>query len=154
MSVFLLIFLFLGLLHLAAKLGFSPIKNLKDNARIATGITFVFTGISHFIMPDKFMMMMPPFLPFPLLLIYVSGFFEILGGMGLIIPKTKRAAAFGLVLLLIAVFPANIYVALNNTQLGGYMNYQLYQWVRLPLQIALILWVLWFARRNTSTSRN
>ncbi len=146
MTVFILIILFSVLLHQAGKFGLSPIKNLKDNARIATGLTFIFTGLFHFITPDKFMMMMPPFLPFPLLLIYVSGFFEILGGIGLIVPFTKRAAAFGLVALLISVFPANIYVALNNVQLGGFMSNALYQWLRLPLQFLLILWVLWCSK--------
>lgn len=151
MSVFIMIFSFWALLYAAAKVGLNPIKNLKDNARIATGITFIFTGASHFIIPETFMMMMPPFLPAPLLLIYVSGFFEILGGLGLIVPMTKRAAAFGLVALLISVFPANIYVALNNIQLGGYMNYPVYQWLRLPLQLLLIWWVLWCVRLKESS---
>lgn len=151
MSVFIMIFSFWALLYAAAKVGLNPIKNLKDNARIATGITFIFTGASHFIIPEKFMMMMPPFLPAPLLLVYVSGFFEILGGLGLIVPMTKRAAAFGLVALLISVFPANIYVALNNIQLGGYMNYPVYQWLRLPLQLLLIWWVLWCVRLKESS---
>lgn len=151
MSVFIMIFSFWALLYVAAKVGLNPIKNIKDNARIATGITFMFTGTTHFIMPEKFMMMMPPVLPAHLLLVYISGFFEILGGLGLIMPLTKRAAAFGLVVLLLSVFPANIYVALNNIQLGGYMNYPVYQWLRLPLQLLLIWWVLWSVNFKASS---
>jgi uncharacterized membrane protein len=94
-------------------------------------------------MPEKYLEMMPPFLPAPEFLIYLSGFFEVLGGLGLLSVKTKRAAAIGLILLLLAVFPANIYVAVNHVQLGGVMNYAVYQWLRLPMQLILIGWVWW-----------
>ncbi len=113
---------------------------------MATGLTFIFTGATHFLMSGKFMEMMPPFIPALHLMIYASGVFEILGGIGLIAPATKRPAVYGLAALLIAVFPANIYGAYNNVQLGGFMNYSFYQWLRLPLQILLIGWTLWFAR--------
>ncbi len=83
-------------------------------------------------------------------MIYASGVFEIMGGIGLIVPTTKRPAAYGLAALLIAVFPANIYVALSNVQLGGFMNYSFYQWLRLPLQIVLVGWTLWFASKRTT----
>jgi len=146
MTVFLLIFLILGLLFGASKLGLNPVEDFKGNARIATALTFVLTGTSHFVMPDKFMELMPPFVPVPLLMIYISGFFEILGGFGLLLSTTKRPAAFGLILLLLAVFPANIYVAANNVQLGGLMSDAFYQWLRLPLQFVLIWWVWWVVR--------
>jgi Predicted membrane protein len=142
MTVFLLILLILALLHGAAKAGLNPVKDFAANARIATGLTFIFIGATHFLAPGKYLEMMPPFIPAPVLMIYISGFFEILGGAGLLLSRTKRAAAFGLVALLLAVFPANIYVALANVQLGGYMNYALYQWLRLPMQFVLIWWVL------------
>ena len=114
MTVFFLIFIFCGLLFGAAKLGLNSIKTVKDNARTTTGLTFIFTGATHFLMSGKFMEMMPPFIPALHLMIYASGVFEILGGIGLIAPATKRPAAYGLAALLIAVFPANIYVAYNN----------------------------------------
>jgi uncharacterized membrane protein len=143
MSVFFIIFILLVLLWGASKFGLNPVKSVKDNARIATGLTFIFTGLTHFLMPDKYLEMMPPFIPAPLTMVYVSGIFEILGGLGFILPSTKNLAAYGLIALLIAVFPANIYVALNNVQLGGFMSYSFYQWLRLPLQIVLIGWVWW-----------
>jgi len=143
MTVFFIIIVLAIILQLAAKIGVNPLKNFRDNARIATGAAFVLTGVSHFLMPGKFMEMMPPFLPAPLFLIYLSGFFEILGGIGLMLSSTKKSAAIGLILLLLAVFPANIYVALNNVQLGGFMSYAVYQWLRLPMQFVLIFWVWW-----------
>ncbi|HEX8736928.1 MAG TPA: DoxX family membrane protein [Pyrinomonadaceae bacterium] len=141
MTVFILIFIFWLLLFAAAKFGLNPIKSGESNARVATGMVFIFTGATHFLMTDKYLEMMPPFIPAPLLMVYVSGFFEILGGLGLIVPLTKRLAGFGLIALLIAVFPANIYVALNNVQLGGFMSESIYQWLRLPLQFVLIGWI-------------
>jgi uncharacterized membrane protein len=127
MTVFILIFIFWLLLLAAAKFGLNPVKSGKSNARIATGMVFIFTGATHFLMIDKYLEMMPPFIPAPLLMVYVSGFFEILGGLGLIVPMTKRLAGFGLIALLIAVFPANIYVAVSNVQLGGFMSESIYQ---------------------------
>ena len=148
MTVFFLIFIILVLLFAAMKIGLNPIGSLRSNARIATGLTFIFIGATHFLIPDKFLEMMPPFIPAPLLMVYISGFFEILGGIGLIVPMTKRWAAYGLIALLLAVFPANIYVALNNVQLGGFMSDSFYQWLRLPLQLVLIGWVLFVSRTN------
>jgi uncharacterized membrane protein len=143
MTVFFLIIILTIILQAAAKVGLNPQKTFRENARLATGATFVLTGISHFAIPEKFLEMMPPFLPAPLFLVYLSGVFEILGGIGLMVSKTARLAAFGLILLLLAVFPANIYVALNNVPLGGFMSYPVYQWLRLPMQIVLIAWVWW-----------
>ena len=143
MTVFFIIIVLAIILQTAAMIGINPQKNFKNNARVATGMAFIFTGVSHFLISEKFMEMMPPFLPAPLFLIYLSGVFEILGGIGLMLPGTKRPAAAGLILLLLAVFPANIYVALKGVQLGGFMNYAAYQWLRLPMQIVLIGWVWW-----------
>jgi uncharacterized membrane protein len=143
MTFFIIIIVLTIILHLAAKTGINPQKDFKVNARAATGFAFIFSGVSHFLIPGTFLEMMPPFLPAPLFLIYLSGVFEILGGVGLMIPATKNLAALGLILLLLAVFPANIYVALKNVQLGGFMNYAIYQWLRLPMQFVLIGWVWW-----------
>ena len=148
MTVFFLILIFWIILYGATKLGLNPISSARSNARAATGLSFIFIGITHFLMPGKYLEMMPPFIPSPLLMVYVSGFFEILGGIGLIVPWTRRWAAFGLIALLLAVFPANIYVALNNVQLGGFMSHSFYQWLRLPLQFALIGWVLFVSKTN------
>jgi uncharacterized membrane protein len=148
MTVFFLIFIFWIILFGTAKLGLNPIDSASSNARLATGLSFIFIGITHFLMPGKYLEMMPPFIPSPLAMVYISGFFEILGGIGLVVPWTKRWAAFGLIALLLAVFPANIYVALNNVQLGGFMSQSVYQWLRLPLQFALIGWVFFVSKTN------
>ena len=71
---------------------------------------------------------------------FARGLFEILGGIGLLIPSVSVAAAWGLIALFIAVFPANIYMALHNIKLDGVPQSQLLYWGRLPLQAVLITW--------------
>ena len=146
MTVFILIAVFTALSYLAALVKVNPYKDFKTNVRIGTGLTFIFAGVSHFLIPDTFMKLMPPFVPFPLAMVYISGVFEILGGIGLIVSKTKKLAGYGLILLLLAVYPANIYVAWKNIQLGGFMSNSIYQWFRVILQIPLIFWVYWTAK--------
>jgi len=78
---------------------------------------------------------MPEALPWHLALVYVSGAAEILGGIGLLVPKTRRAAAWGLLLLLLAVFPANINMAVNEIYVGGMPHEPWLLWARLPMQL-------------------
>lgn len=87
---------------------------------------------------------MPKALPWHLGLVYVSGIAEILGGIGLLIPKTRRAAALGLLLLLVAVFPANINMAVNEIYVDGMPREPWLLWARLPMQLvgaAVVYWV-------------
>jgi uncharacterized membrane protein len=105
-------------------------------ALVAAAIVYAGAGILHFLFPDGYARIIPPFFPAPLALVYISGIAEIAGGVGLLIPKLRRAAAWGLVAMLIAVFPANIYMAVKNPQAW-------FLWARLPLQLLLIWWVLW-----------
>jgi len=85
----------------------------------------------------------PAYLPFPNELVLISGVCEILGGVGLCIPPLQKAAAWGLVGLFIAVFPANINMAINHLPFGDYQT-PLLAWVRLPFQIVLVLWAWWY----------
>ena len=105
-------------------------------------------GTLHLIRPKPFLQMMPPYLPYHLELVYISGFFEILGGVGLLIPLVSRAAAWGLIALYIAVFPANIHVAVNHVVINGLPSNPLLAWVRLPFQAVLIAWAWWFTRKK------
>ncbi len=105
-------------------------------------VAFVLAGINHFIAPRFYLSIMPPFLPWPLGLVYFSGVAEILGGLGVLVPSTRRLAGWGLIVLLIAVFPANIYAATHGV--GSIPPWIL--WARLPFQIVFIAWVHWTAR--------
>ena len=108
---------------------------------------FVISGTLHFLAPDVYLRIMPPYLPAHALLVHISGAAEILGGIGLLVPSTRHAAAWGLVILLIAVLPANIYMATSHMRLPGIMGQTWAQWLRIPLQLPLIYWA-WFCTRS------
>ena len=107
-------------------------------------------GANHFIDPAPYVGMMPDALPAHLELVYVSGVAEILGGLGLILPATRRLAAWGLILLYLAILPANINMAVNHLPLGKSEVPSWALWGRLPLQVALIAWAFWFTRPDTT----
>lgn len=102
---------------------------------------FIFAGIAHFVSPTVYLPMMPPHLPWPMALIYLSGAAEIAGGAGLLIPRLRRAAAWGLIALLLAIFPANIHMLMTGLILDGKQVPEWVLWVRLPLQFLLMLWI-------------
>jgi len=98
-------------------------------------------GIGHFARPQPFVSIVPASLPAPLLLVLVSGFFEVLGGVGLLVPRARRGASLGLVLLYLAVFPANINMVMHPELGAGIPPWAL--WARLPFQVLFIAWALW-----------
>ncbi len=109
-------------------------------SRFLLALLFIVGGLNHFRNPAPYLAIMPPQLPFPRELVALSGVFEILGGAGLLVPRTRKFAAWGLVALLIAVFPANIYSAFHGLQLNGKEVQRWILWARLPLQLPLIWW--------------
>lgn len=113
-------------------------------SRTLLALLFVAAGTWHFVRPAGYLRIMPPGLPAPLLLVYLSGAAEVAGGLGLLLPATRRWAGWGLLALLVAVFPANIYMALIHEQLhlSAWVA-----WARLPLQLPLMWWV-WRASRG------
>ena len=121
---------------------------LKLGLRWLLTIVMVGAGVNHFVKPATYVAMMPAVLPAPLALVYLSGVAEILGGLGLIVPATRRAAAWGLIALLLAVFPANLNMAINELPLGGEPVPAWALWARLPLQLVLLAWAWWFTRRD------
>ncbi|MBA3540989.1 MAG: DoxX family membrane protein [Deltaproteobacteria bacterium] len=109
-------------------------------------IVMVAAGVNHFIGTATYVAMMPAELPAPLALVYLSGVAEILGGLGLILPATRRLAAWGLIALFVAVFPANLNMALNDLPLGASTIPRWALWARLPLQLVFIAWAYWYTR--------
>jgi len=108
---------------------------------------YVFAGIMHFVNTDFYLRIMPPYLPWHLGLVYLSGVFEILLGMLVIVPGFTVLAAWGLIALLIAVFPANIYMAVNRIPMQpGAPPSDLALWLRLPFQGVFIAWAWWYTR--------
>jgi uncharacterized membrane protein len=99
-----------------------------------------FAGVMHFVSPRVFEGMVPRQLPAPRALVYLSGVFEMLGGIGLLLPVSQRLAAWGLIALFVAVFPANVNMAVNDLPLGKTRVPRWAQWARLPLQGVFIAW--------------
>ena len=122
------------------------IKKNKELLRIILAACIIFVGVLHFVIPNIFAKLIPAELPYPLSLVYISGFFEILGGIGLLIPPVSHAAAWGLLTLFIFVFPANINMAVNQIQLPNIPNSPWFQAARLPFQAVLIAWAWWYTR--------
>jgi uncharacterized membrane protein len=109
-------------------------------------VFYVAAGTLHFLKPEAYIRIMPPYIPWHVPLVIISGGFEVLGGVGLLVPQARRNAAWGLVALLIAVFPANIYMATNPIDAGAASIPPVLRWGRLPLQLLLVWWLLWCTR--------
>lgn len=107
---------------------------------------YVYAGINHFRRPHFYRPMMPPIFPAHDFLIFASGFLEVLFGLLLLLPSTRALAAWGLIALLIAVFPANIYMLLTRGQ-GYHLPYWLLV-VRIPFQAILIFWAYYYTKLN------
>jgi uncharacterized membrane protein len=122
------------------------VNRTKEILRVVLAIAIITVGTLHFLKPEPFIRIMPSQLPYPTELVYISGFFEILGGIGLLIPSISVAAAWGLIALFIAVFPANINQAINSIPIEGIPNNPVFYWVRLPFQAVLIAWAWWYTR--------
>jgi uncharacterized membrane protein len=121
---------------------------LKRVVRVVAAGAMIAIGITHFTSPGGFVKIVPSFLPAPLALVYVSGFFEIAGGLGLLFERTQRAASYGLIALYIAVFPANINMAIHDIQPADMHIPPALLWARLPLQAVFIALAWWLGRRQ------
>jgi len=106
---------------------------------------YIMAGTNHFINPDWYVRIVPPILPFKTAIVYISGILEIILGTLLIFPKTRFIASWGLILLLVAVYPANIYVALTNGEVMD--TTPLIAWGRLPFQFVFIGLAYWHSKR-------
>ena len=121
-------------------------KLQKSILIVISSIFYSIVGIKHFIEPDYFLSIIPPYLPFHLELVYISGFFEILFGLIILFPKYRYYGAIGLILLLIGVFPANIYLAQSKeAQEAIGTSQQIAIW-RLPIQ-GILIWITYWIRK-------
>lgn len=116
---------------------------MKAFSKYALALFMAGVGTLHFIKPDSYLKIMPPYLPWHLELVYLSGFFEVGLGVLLLVPHFSRLAAWGIVALLIAVFPANIYLYQHQEIMPGPPLLHL---LRLPLQAVFILWAFWHTK--------
>ena len=121
---------------------------LKTPLKWPLAALFIVGGIGHFVSTATYQRLMPPGLPYPRELVLLSGVIEAALGLGLLVPRTQRVAAWLLIPTLIAIFPANVYAALTadtpQTAMGDVPGWV--AWGRLPLQAVLIAWAWWYTR--------
>ena len=119
---------------------------LKPLSRWTQGLLYTAAGLNHFVNPEFYLKMMPPYLPFPQELQLLAGALEVIGGIGLLLPRFEKYAAWLLILVLIGVFPANLYLAMEG---GIPLNVSpIAAWLRLPIQLLLIAWAAWHTRQK------
>ena len=118
---------------------------IKSILKVIFALIFITAGTLHFVKTDFFVQIMPPFIPWHFFWVYLSGIFEIILGVMLLIPKFSRIADYGLIVLLIGVFPANIYMAMNPQLFPEFGLTGLY--LRLPIQFVLIAWAYWLTKK-------
>ena len=123
----------------------------KTVSKYLMAIFYIIAGLNHFLKPASYLKIMPPYLPYPLFLVYLSGLAEMGLGLLLFVDRYSRIGAWGIIALLIAVFPANVQMATHP------MSYPeiapVYLWIRLPLQGVLIAWAYWHARPSRERDR-
>lgn len=124
------------------------VRIAKATLRFVFATFLVYVGVKHFTDKDFFLKIMPPYIPFHLACVYVSGAIEIILGFLLGIPQTSRFAGWGLILLFVAIFPANIHVYMHQELIPASPLAHL---LRLPLQGVLIAWAYWYTRPDRTT---
>jgi uncharacterized membrane protein len=120
--------------HARSGLGLTP-------SRLLLAALFYFAGAMHFVAPTPYIAIVPPWLPNAPLLVIISGVCEILGGLGVLLPQTRRLAGWGLIALLVAVYPANIQMLQLAYANRGTTLWKVALWLRLPLQLMMLWWV-------------
>jgi uncharacterized membrane protein len=115
-------------------------------------LIYIFGGINHFVTTSFYTAMMPPYLPAPLALVYLSGVCELVLGIAVLVPATRRLAAWGIIALLVAIYPANLYMWTSHMELNGKEIPTAFHVIRLGAQLFLIYWAWTFARRPRQAS--
>ena len=126
----------------------SFLEKYKTLTIFVMGVMYVFIGIKHFTDPQYFLDIVPPQLPFKLFLVYLTGLIEVVGGVAILAPKTRKAGAYLLIFLLVSVFPANIYLYISETPQSLLGISETDALIRMPFQIPLILLAYWHSKKN------
>jgi uncharacterized membrane protein len=116
----------------------------RTMGKVVLGLAFIMAGVNHFWNPKWYRAIIPSYLPNHALLVELSGYAEILLGVMVFVPRWATVTRWGLIALLLAVFPANIHMALHAERYPQIPSWLL--WARLPFQVVFTLWVWWAVR--------
>jgi uncharacterized membrane protein len=122
----------------------------STRARVGLSLFFIFTSIGHFIKAEEMSAMLPPFVPYRIEIIYLTGVLEILGAIGVWIAPLMTLTRFCLILMLICFLPANIYSAMNHVDFGGHGEGPGYLLFRVPFQFFVVWWTYYATKQNSS----
>lgn len=118
-------------------------KNLKALGSWFFAIFFFYAGLMHFVQEESFTAIVPPSIPFPKLIVWITGFMELVFAVFLVLPRYRKLAGLLLAPFLLAVLPANIYMAMSNVPFGEMSATPAILWLRVVLQFPLIVSILW-----------
>lgn len=124
-------------------------------ARVGLSLFFIFTALGHFISTEGMARMLPPSVPYRIEIIYITGVLELLGAIGIWIPRLRRLTGLLLIVMLLGLLPANIYSAINRVHFGGHAAGPVYLLARIPFQLFVMWWTYfateqgWFRRRSS-----
>jgi uncharacterized membrane protein len=130
---------------LAGRLGMPGLEDWRACMRWGLALALVFTGLDHLLTPERYLPMMPAFVPYPGEIVAFTGICELAGAVGLLIPRLRRLAGVMLAIYFVAVFPANIKNAIEGLSVEGLPGATWYYWVRLLFQPLVIWWSLYAA---------
>jgi uncharacterized membrane protein len=125
----------------------------EKRARLGLSLFFAFTALGHFVRTEEMAAMLPPSAPYRVGLIYLTGVFELAGAVGLWVPRLRRTAGLCLILLLVAVLPANVYSTMYRVEFGGHGAGPAYLLVRVPFQLFVIWWTYYATLRRPAEVR-
>ncbi len=117
-------------------------------ARVGLSLFFAFTALGHFVRTEEMAAMLPPSVPYRVELIHLTGVLELMGAAGVWVPRLRRLTGICLILMLIAILPANVYSAVNRVDFGGHGMGPAYLLVRVPFQMFVIWWAYFSAVRE------
>ena len=117
-------------------------------ARVGLSLFFAFTALGHFVRTEEMAAMLPPSVPYRAGLIYLTGVFELMGAAGVWVPRLRWLTGLCLMLMLLAILPANVYSAINRVEFGGHGGGPAYLLVRVPFQLFVIWWTYYAAVRR------
>jgi len=133
-------------MEIVKKLFNNLILGKKQTFRVLLAVLMILAGLSHFFADGVYLKIYPPMLPYSATMVYFTGVAEVLGGISLLIRRVSQAAAWGFVILFIAVYPANINMAVNHIHLDNIPDGNWFQAIRLSFQFVLIAWAYWLTR--------
>jgi uncharacterized membrane protein len=143
MVFFALMSLIAFLATLASRLGVPGLADWPARMRWAMASALVFTGVDHLVTPERYLAMMPAFVPWHAEVVFLTGLCEIAGAFGLLVPRLRRMAGILLAIYFVCVFPANVKNALEGLRVQGLPSVQWYYWVRLAFQPLVVWWALY-----------